>query len=146
MLSVCHSIVVIFPIRDIAGIAPYLKPKAMYCHKSVYTSGYGFKRWRKPDLSNQSDRILCNASNSELSDVFKLHHQHRLKILSPGLLSSERYKLLKLRRQKEDNLWHLFISSYEVKIKYLLSYNPDRFLYLRMFPLCTCQDSYCMQA
>lgn len=137
---------VIFPIKDIGGTAPYLKQKAMYCHKSIYTSGYGFKRWRKADLSNQSDHIMCNASNSELSDLFKLHHQQRLKVLSFGLSSSERYKLLKLTRQKEDNLWHLFISPYEVKIKYLVNYNPDRFLYLSMFPWRTCLDSYCMQA
>lgn len=136
---------VIFPIRNIASTAPYLKQKGVSCHESIYTSGHGFKRWRKPDLSNQSDHIMCNAPNSELSDIFKLHHQHRLTVLSPGLSSSERYKLLKLTRQKEDNLWHLFISPYEVKIKYLLNYNADRSLYLRMFPLCTCQDSYCMQ-
>lgn len=81
---------------------------------------------------------MCNAPNSELSDLFKLRHQQRLKILSSGFSSSERCKLLKLTRQKEDNLGHLFISPYEVKIKYLLNYNPDKFLYLKMFPLCTC--------
>jgi len=137
--------IVIFPIRDVAGTTSYLKQKAMYCHKSIYTSGHGFKRWRKPELSNQSDHIIYNAPYSVLSDLFKLHHQHRCKTLSPALSSSERYKLLKLTGQKEDNLWHLFVSPYEVKIMYLLSYNPDSFLYLRMFPLCTCQDSCCMQ-
>lgn len=105
-----------FPVRDIPSSAPYLKQKAMYCHKSVSTSGRGFKRWGKTDLSHQSDHIMWNAPNSELCDLFKLHHQYRLKILSPGLSSSERFKLLKFTRQKEDNLWHLFISPHEVKI------------------------------
>lgn len=107
---------VIFAIKDIAGTAPYLKQKALYHHDSVYTSGLGFKWWRRTDLSNQSDRIGCNTLTSELCDLFKLHHQHWLKILSPGLLARDRYKLLMLTRQKEDNLWHLFISPYAVKI------------------------------
>lgn len=33
--------------RDVAGTVPYLKQKAMYCHKSIYPSGMDLKAEEK---------------------------------------------------------------------------------------------------
>lgn len=76
ILIYCHSIVSYLSSEGCCWHCPVSQTKAMHCHKSIYPSGMDLKaeERRKTDLSNQSNHTMCSVPNSELSDLYKMHH------------------------------------------------------------------------